>query len=110
MNLIYTCVFHEPGYINLLKLLINSIAAKSHINNDNTHILIITSPNFRHIIENQLQIFDNLKIVYHTIEIHGIVEALCAKLQYLFDYDKIDEYEKNIGSIVVKFPYAISRG
>lgn len=93
MNLIYTCIFHEPGYINLLKLLINSIAAKSHINNENTHILLITSPNFKPIMEQQFKIFSNLKIFYHTIEIRGMTEALCARLN-IFEFINVDNYEK----------------
>ena len=47
MNLIYICVFHQQNYINLLKLLINSIHIRGNLNKETTDILIITSPNSR---------------------------------------------------------------
>jgi hypothetical protein len=40
MNLIYLCVFHQEGYINLLKLVITSILTKTNMDKETTDILV----------------------------------------------------------------------
>lgn len=91
MNLIYICVFYQKSYINLLKLLITSISTKSNINKENTDILIITSTDFKLVIEKELQNF-NLPLLYYILEANSIFEAGCARLN-IFKYDCIDKYE-----------------
>jgi lipopolysaccharide biosynthesis glycosyltransferase len=86
------CVFHNESYINLLKLLIESISVKANINKNTTDILIITSPTFKSTIENELKAFD-LPIEYFTLDLHTLMEASCCKLQ-IFSYNEINKYEK----------------
>ena len=78
MNLIYMCVFHNQSYINLLKLLINSIAIKANIK-ENTHILIMTSPEFEPLIKNELKQF-SLPLIYRTLNLYTLLESSCCKL------------------------------
>ena len=92
MNLIYACVFHQESYINLLKLLINSIYINANINKNNTEILIITIHSFQPIIEKELSEYD-LPISYYLLDLHGLFEAGCARLN-IFKYEKIEKYEK----------------
>jgi len=93
MNLIYMCVFHQQSYIQLLKLLINSIFVKANINPDTTHILIYTSPSFHPIVEKELADFTSLPIRYTLMEIGTIMKASCCKLN-IFQYDQIHTYDK----------------
>jgi hypothetical protein len=53
-NLIYMCIFYQENYINLLKLLIESIFLYSKINRNTTDILIMTSESFKKKCEEQL--------------------------------------------------------
>ena len=92
MNLIYMCVFHQQSYINLLKLLITSISHKACIDKDTTDILIITSPEFQPIIQNELAGVD-LTLHYYTLNLYSIMEASCCKLK-IFQYREIDKYQK----------------
>jgi lipopolysaccharide biosynthesis glycosyltransferase len=91
MNLIYMCVFHNQSYINLLKLLINSIAIKANIKKD-THILIMTSPEFEPLIKNELKQF-SLPLIYRTLNLYTLLESSCCKLK-IFEFDDIEKYEK----------------
>jgi len=92
MNLIYMCVFHQQSYINLLKLLINSISVKGNINKETTDILIITSPEFHPIIQKALEHFV-LPIFYYLIDLKSLMESSCCKLK-IFSYSQIDKYQK----------------
>jgi lipopolysaccharide biosynthesis glycosyltransferase len=92
MNLIYVCVFHQQNYINLLKLLINSISVKANINKETTDILIITCPSFHDKIKKELGGYD-LPLHYYILDLHTMMEASCCKLK-IFQYDKIDTYKK----------------
>jgi lipopolysaccharide biosynthesis glycosyltransferase len=92
MNLIYACVFHQHSYINLLKLLITSISVKGNINSETTDVLVITSPTFQPIIQQELENFD-LPLKYHVLDLHTLMEASCCKLK-IFQYDEIDKYQK----------------
>ena len=94
MNLIYMCVFHKVSYINLLKILVRSISINANINaniNKEIDILIITSPSFQRIIENELKTF-NLPLKYYILDLHTLFDAGCARLN-IFNYD-LTNYEK----------------
>ena len=90
MNLIYICVFHQESYINLLKLLVTSISVKANLNND-TDILIVTSPSFQPLIKRELESF-NLSLQYYILDLHTLFEAGCARLN-IFKYDTIAKYD-----------------
>lgn len=92
MNLIYMCVFHQSRYIDLLKLLIASIAVKGNINRETTDILIMTSPDFQPLIQKELETFD-LPIRYHTMNLTTMMEASCCKLR-VFEYPDVNRYDK----------------
>lgn len=92
MNLIYICVFYQKKYINLLKLLINSISLKSNINTETTDIVIMTSKIFKPIIEKELKNF-NLSLYYYILEIDTIFESACSRL-CIFNYENINKYDK----------------
>ena len=92
MNLIYMCVFHNSNYINLLKLLINSISVKGNINKQTTDILIITSPEFQPLLQKELESFD-LPLLYHILDLHTLMESSCCKLK-IFQYPEIEKYQK----------------
>lgn len=92
MNLIYMCVSYQENYINLLKLLINSINVKANLNSETTHILIMTTPKFHELILKELINF-NLPIKYYLLELNTLMEASCYKLK-IFEYENIDKYNK----------------
>jgi len=92
MNLIYTCVFHQENYINLLKLLISSLVERGNLNHLTTEILIITSASFKSIIQRELSCF-NLPINYYILELNTLFEANCARLN-IFNYENINNYDK----------------
>ena len=60
MNLIYFAVFYQENYIQLLKLLVESIAINGNFNKNTTDILIMTSPAFKPIIEKELKYFTRI--------------------------------------------------
>lgn len=91
MNLIYICVFHKQDYIKLLKLLITSISVKANIS-EKIDILILTSPSFQPIIQNELKEF-NLPLYYYILDLHTLYEAACARLT-IFKYNNINKYDK----------------
>lgn len=86
------CVFHQQSYINLLKLLVTSISVKGNINKETTDILIITSPLFQPLIQQELAMFD-LPLHYYILDIDTIMGASCCKLN-IFSYDIINNYDK----------------
>lgn len=92
MNLIYICVFHQENYINLLKILMTSLITRGNINKTNTDILIITSPVFQTLIQNELSCF-NIDLEYYILDLQTLFEAKCAKLN-IFDYENINKYDK----------------
>ena len=92
MNLIYICVFHQENYINLLKILMTSLITRGNINKTNTDILIITSPLFQTLIQNELSCF-NIDLEYYILDLQTLFEAKCAKLN-IFDYENINKYDK----------------
>ena len=86
------CVFHQTGYINLLKLLVTSISVKANINRETTDILIITSPKFQPLIQKELEAFD-LPLHYYILDLHTLFDAGCSRLN-IFKYDNINLYDK----------------
>lgn len=93
MNLIYICVFHQENYINLLKILMTSLITRGNINKTNTDILIITSPVFQTLIQNELSCF-NIQLEYYILDLQTtLFQAKCAKLN-IFDYENINKYDK----------------
>jgi lipopolysaccharide biosynthesis glycosyltransferase len=86
------CVFHQQSYINLLKLLMTSIAVKANIDTTTTHILVITSPEFQPLIQKELESV-NLPISYYILDLHTLMESSCCKLK-IFSYNEIDKYQK----------------
>jgi len=92
MNLIYICVFYQESYINLLKILINSLDVKGKVNKETTHILIITSNDFLEKIQKTLSDFD-LPLYYYLLELNTIFQASCCRLN-IFNYSEINKYEK----------------
>ena len=92
MNLIYICVFHQENYINLLKILMTSLITRGNINKTNTDILIVTSPVFQTLIQNELSCL-NIHPEYYILDLQTLFEAKCAKLN-IFDYKNISKYDK----------------
>jgi lipopolysaccharide biosynthesis glycosyltransferase len=92
MNLIYLCVFHNIDYLNLLELLVRSLAIKGNIDKSTTEVLIFTTPTFVDSIESKLSIF-HIPILYHLLELDTLMEAGSARL-FIFDYPEIEKYNK----------------
>jgi lipopolysaccharide biosynthesis glycosyltransferase len=92
MNIIYICVFHQHGYIDLLKLLIVSLSIKSNINKQTTDILIITSLKFQLLIQEAIKDY-NMILHYYILDLHTLMEAACARLN-IFEYENINLYDK----------------
>lgn len=97
-NLIYTCVFMNRDYINLLHLLMKSICLYSNIDRDNTDMLIYATKDIANEICGKLAEFNDYKIpiFFHTYEEHEIVcimQACSCRLQ-IFNNNFIHEYEK----------------
>lgn len=92
MNLIYVSLFHNPSYVNLLKLLVTSINTNAHLNKNTTEILILTSPSIQPLIQKELEQFD-LPIFYYILDFHTLFDAGCARL-HIFEYEHISKYDK----------------
>lgn len=93
-NLIYTCVFKNPDYINLLYLWIKSLCLYGNVNTNTTDILIITSQEFANIICERLKEFESYRIpiFFHTYEnINCIMQACSSRLQ-IFNNGFINSY------------------
>ena len=85
------CVFHKKEYIRLLTLLLTSISLKSKIDTTTTDILILTSPEFQPMIEEEASGF-GFKLQYYTLDLHTLMEAGCARLN-IFQYANISKYD-----------------
>lgn len=92
MNLIYACVFYKKSYIELLKLLLISVSVRSNIDKETTDILIITSNEFKPLIEKEVSHL-GLPIHYFLVEVETIFDAACARLD-IFSYKNINKYKK----------------
>ena len=90
-TLIYSCVFFNEKYINLLTLLLKSYKLFGNESN-NINYLILCSPNFKDKIQ---LIFDNLKLKgkIWCLNLKTKFEAACSRLK-IFDYPEVDFYDK----------------
>ena len=92
MNLVYSCVFFNQNYINLLSLLLNSYYKFGNCN-DKCKYLVICNQNLKDKVE---LLFKKFKINGYVwcLNLHTILDAACARLK-IFDYPDISSY-KNI--------------
>jgi len=86
------CVFYQRNYINLLKLLVQSISVKANIQKETTDLLIITSPEFQPLIQREVSNVP-LTFKYNILSLSTLMEASCCKL-HIFKYENIDHYDK----------------
>lgn len=89
-NLVYFCVFHNKGYIDLLKVLLSSL--KLFSKTDAMDFLVFTSNDFKPIIE-ELSLELQIPIAIHVFNFTTMHEAGCARL-FIFEYPNINEYSK----------------
>ena len=89
-SLIYFCVFHNKGYLELLQILLASLTVFSSL--DTIDILILTSSDFKHDIDKLANTLD-IRITVYTLQFTKLHEALCSRL-YIFDYPYTMDYEK----------------
>ena len=92
MNLIYTALFYQETFINLLELFVESISTNGNIDKNKTDILILTSPNFLPKIKQRLSEID-LPIKYFLFDFSTLFEAVYSRL-LIFQYENIEKYEK----------------
>lgn len=90
-TLIYSCVFFNEKYIDLIYLLLKSYKLFGN-SPDNIDYLIVTNPAFHTKIQN---IFDTLNIngKIWDIDLKTKFDACCSRLK-IFDYKDIDSYSK----------------
>lgn len=90
-TLIYSCVFFNEKYIQLIKLLLKSYKLFGN-SNDNIEYLIICNPEFKNKIQ---EIFDKLNIngKIWCLELKSKFEAGYSRLK-IFDYPNINLYNK----------------
>ena len=90
-NIIYSCVFFNEKYINLINLLLLSYKIFGNPS-DNTDYLIICNPSFEKKIQ---EIFDKLNIngKIWCINLKTKFEACCSRLK-IFDYPNLNLYNK----------------
>lgn len=91
-NLIYVAAFYKESCIQILKLLINSIAANGNIEPDNTDILILTSLHFLPKIQTEFGHLQ-LPLKYHLLECNTLIDAVFARL-FIFSIPQIELYNK----------------
>ena len=83
-NLIYTCCFHQDGYVDVVKHFIQS--AKQYID-DNTDILVYTTSQYKELLcDTGVKFFE--KNFYKTMN-----QARISKVD-IFDYPEINQYGK----------------
>jgi len=86
------CVFYQKSYINLLKLLVDSISVKANIQKETTNLLIMTSPEFQPLIQQELS-KTSLSFKYNILSLTTLMEAGSCRLN-IFKYENIDKYDK----------------
>ena len=89
-TLIYFCIFHNKGYIELLQLLISSLILRSNL--ENIDLLVLTSSNFKDDIENVSKKL-NIDIYTYILDFSQLHEALCSRI-YIFNYPLITLYKQ----------------
>ena len=90
-NLIYTCIFYNKQYIDMLYLLLESIYIYGNLN-DNIDILIYTNTEFKNTICES--IFNCKNIIFEINDNYTVLtDAFFARLD-LFDFNIINNYNK----------------
>jgi len=90
-NLIYTCIFYNKQYIDMLYLLLESIYIYGDLN-DNIDILIYTNTEFKNIICES--IFNCNNIIFEINDNYTeFTDAFFARLD-LFDFNIVNNYKK----------------
>jgi hypothetical protein len=90
-KLIFITVFNNINYVKMLSILIKSLYIYGNID-ENTHILIYTSTQFKYFIENSK--FYSNKIRFFINDNYNTIDSACKARLDLFDYESIDDYEK----------------
>lgn len=90
-KLIFITVFNNINYVRMLSLLVKTLYIYGNIDED-THILIYTSTQFKYFIENSQ--FYSKKIHLFINDNYNTIDSACKARLDLFDYELIDEYEK----------------
>ncbi len=91
MNLIYSCVFFQESYINLIELLLKSYILYGNADN-NIKYMIICDLNFK----------EKINHIFKSLNINGDIWCLDLKTKFeagysrlhIFDYPEINNYEK----------------
>ena len=89
-TLIYFCIFHNKGYIELLQLLLSSLILRSNL--ENIDLLVLTSSNFKEDIERVSKKL-NIHIDTYILEFSKLHEALCSRI-YIFNYPLVTLYKQ----------------
>ena len=95
-NLIYTCLFKNTNYIDLLYLWMKSLCLYGNINKNTTSILIYTSQSFANDICLRMKDFEEYKIpiYFHTYEgVDSTMQACVSRLQIFYN-SFINQYDK----------------
>ena len=89
-NLIFSCIFFNQRYVELLNLLFKSL--NLYGNSNNIDYLVICDTDFKDIVE---QLFTKYNINGYTwcINLQTIFDACCSRLK-IFDYPYIQNYNK----------------
>lgn len=88
-HLLYTCCFHREIYYDMLQLLIKSYKKFNHSNN--VDFLVYTNNKFINQLKSE---FDDI-LIFDAEEKKKYETAYSARLD-IFDYDKINDYDKII--------------
>lgn len=91
MNLIYSCVFVNENYINLIENLLKSY--NKFNNNSDNYYLIVTSNNFEEKVKKVIQEINLKNYFIWTIDISYIYEATYSRY-YIYNFPKINEFDK----------------
>lgn len=93
-NLIFICVFHNKGYLQLLHLLLESIHLYGNLR-ENTEILIYTSTEFSDMIKTNETFHNNNNnnIKIHTNDDYNSLDAACKSRLDFFSIPGIEDFE-----------------
>ena len=89
-KLVYFCVFHNKGYMELLKILL--LTLKIFSKTDTIDFLVFTSIEFESLVTEISAVLD-IPIKTKLFEFNSLHEAACARL-FIFDYEHIYDYNK----------------
>ena len=90
-NLIYTCVFVNRKYVNLLELLLTSIKLYGKVDFEKTDILVFTDKDLHPSIEAIAKKLE-IPLKYFFLTISTKWQASCARLE-LFSYEFVNQYD-----------------